>query len=90
MEVLSYSVFRQTLSSVLDKVNEDSVPIQITRKGGRGAVVMSVEDYESLEETLYILQNKSLSKQMARSMETHKKGMGRKASKGMIDEILSS
>ena len=90
MEVLSYSVFRQTLSSVLDKVNEDSVPIQITRKGGRGAVVMSVEDYESLEETLYILQNKSLSKQMVRSMETHKKGMGRKASKGMIDEILSS
>ena len=36
MEVLSYSTFRQSLASTLDKVNEDSTPIQITRKGNKG------------------------------------------------------
>jgi len=88
MEVLSYSIFRQTLASVLDKVNEDSVPIQITRKGSKGAVVMSVEDYKQLEETLYVLQNKSLSTQIEKSIQTHEAGKGHKASKQVMDEIL--
>ena len=89
MEVLSYSTFRQTLASVLDKVNEDSVPIQITRKGNKGAVVLSVEDYEQLEETLYVLQNKSLSAQIEKSIQTHEAGKGRKANKDVMDEITS-
>ena len=88
MDVLSYSTFRQSLIFVLDKVNEDSVPIQITRKGNKGAVVMSVEDYEQLEETLYVLQNKSLSKQIETSIQTHEANQGRKASKDMLNEIL--
>ena len=87
MEVLSYSTFRQSLASVLDKVNEDSVPIQITRKGNKGAVVMSVEDYEQLEETLYVLQNKSLSAQIEKSIQSHESGKGRKANKDVMDEI---
>ena len=87
MEVLSYSTFRQSLASVLDKVNEDSVPIQITRKGNKGAVVMSVEDYEQLEETLYVLQNKSLSAQIEKSIQSHEAGKGRKANKDVMDEI---
>ena len=88
MDVLSYSTFRQTLASVLDKVNEDSVPVQITRKGNKGAVVMSVADYEQLEETLYVLQNKSLSAQIEKSIQTHEAGKGRKANKQVMDEIL--
>ncbi len=87
MEVLSYSSFRQSLASMLDKVNEDSVPIQITRKGKKGAVVMSVDDYEQLQETLYILQNKSLSAQIEKSIQTHEAGQGRKADKQVMDEI---
>ncbi len=88
MEVLSYSIFRQSLASVLDKVNEDSVPIQITRKGNKGAVVMSVEDYEQLEETLYVLQNKPLLTQIEKSIQTHEAGKGRKADKQILHEIL--
>lgn len=87
MEVLTYSVFRQTLASVLDKVNEDSVPVQITRKGGKGAIVMSVDDFEQLEETLYVLQNKSLAAQIEKSIQTHEAGAGRKADQRVIDEI---
>ena len=90
MEVLSYSTFRQSLASVLDKVNEDSVPVQITRKGNKGAVVMSVEDYEQLEETLYVLQNKSLSAQINKSIQTHEASKGRKANKDVMDEISNA
>ena len=90
MEVLSYSSFRQSLATVLDKVNEDSVPVQITRKGNKGAVVMSVEDYEQLEETLYVLQNKSLSSQIEKSIQTHEATKGRKASKAVLDEIAKA
>ena len=88
MEVLSYSIFRQSLASVLDKVNVDSTPIQITRKVNRGAVVMSVEDYEQLEETLYVLQNKSLSAQIEKSIQIQESGKGRKTDKQVMDEIL--
>jgi len=88
MDILSYSTFRQSLASVLDKVNEDSVPIQITRKGNKGAVVMSVEDYEQLEETLYVLQNKSLSSQIEKSIQTYEAGKGREADKQTLNEIL--
>ena len=89
MDVLSYSTFRQSLASVLDKVNEDSTPIQITRKGNKGAVVMSVSDYEQLEETLFVLQNKSLSAQIEKSIQTHEAGKGKKADKKIMDEIFS-
>ncbi len=88
MDVLSYSAFRQSLASVLDKVNEDSVPVQITRNGKKGAIVMSVDDYEQLQETLYVLQNKSLSTQIEKSIQTHKADKGRKADKDVLDEIL--
>lgn len=87
MEAITYSVFRQSLASVLDKVNDDSIPVQITRKGNKGAIVMSIEDYDQLTETLYVLQNKSLSAQIAQSIKTHEARSGQKASQQILNEI---
>jgi len=64
METISYTHFRASLAGVLDKVNDDSVPVQITRKGGKGAVVISMDDWSSIQETLYVLQNKTLMRQI--------------------------
>lgn len=64
MEAVSYTNFRQNMANVLDHVNDDSVPVQITRKGKRPAVVVSMDDWESLQETLYVLQNKHLMRQI--------------------------
>lgn len=55
MDTLSYTTFRQNLASVLDKVNVDHVPIMITRQNGEPAIVMSVEDFKSYEETAYLM-----------------------------------
>lgn len=55
MNTLSYSAFRSHLASTLDKVNNDHVPILITRQNGKPAVVMSLEDFNSYEATAYLV-----------------------------------
>ena len=55
MDAISYSAFRSHLAEMLDKVNEDHVPILITRQNGKPAVVMSLEDFKSYEETAYLM-----------------------------------
>lgn len=55
MDTLSYSAFRNQLASVLDKVNSDHKPVMITRQNGKPAIVMSVEDFHSYEETAYLM-----------------------------------
>ena len=51
---LSYSEMRQNLKNCLDKVCIEHTPLLITRKRGDNVVVMSEDDYRSLEETAYL------------------------------------
>ncbi len=55
MNSMSYSAFRTNLANTLNKVNEDHVPVIITRQNGLPAVVMSLEDFRSYEETAYLM-----------------------------------
>ena len=55
MNTISYSNFRSHLAETLDKVNEDHVPIIITRQNGKPAVIISLEDFKSYEETAYLM-----------------------------------
>ena len=55
MDSISYSEFRSQLASILDKVNDDHVPMLITRRNGKAAVVMSLDDFKSYEETAYLM-----------------------------------
>lgn len=55
MDAISYSAFRSNLAKTLDKVNEDHVPVLVTRQNGKPAVVISLEDFKSYEETAYLM-----------------------------------
>jgi len=55
MDTMSYSAFRNHLAGSLDKVNEDHNPLLITRQNGKPAVVMSLDDFHSYEETAYLM-----------------------------------
>ena len=55
---------------------EDHVPLRVKRRGGQDFVVVGVEDWEREQETLYVLQNKSLMEQIERSLKTHGEGQG--------------
>lgn len=55
MDTISYSAFRTQLAGTLDKVNKDQKPLLITRQNGKPAVVMSLEEFHSYEETAYLM-----------------------------------
>ena len=57
MESINYTTFRKELSKVIDRVNEDHCPILITRQKRAAAVLMSLEDFKSYEETAYLLRS---------------------------------
>jgi antitoxin YefM len=56
MKTTSYSDLRRNLAATIDKVTADHEPIIITRDRGKpAAVLISVEDFETYEETRYLL-----------------------------------
>ena len=57
MTAISYTAARENLAATMDKVCEDHAPIIITRNRNQAVVMMSLEDYEALEETAYLLKN---------------------------------
>lgn len=58
MRTTSYSDLRRNLAATLDSVTNDHAPVLITRERGKpAAVLMSVEDFASYEETQYLLRN---------------------------------
>jgi len=73
---LSAHQFRANLKQVVDSAIENHEPVTVTRKNGEAFVVMSLDDYEREQETLYVLSNQSLMKQIADSLQTHQEGKG--------------
>lgn len=57
MKTMTYSAFRGELAGTLDQVNEDHKPVLITRQNGKPAVVMSLDDFQAYEETMYLMQS---------------------------------
>ena len=51
---ISYSQLRKNLKSCLDKVCSEHVPILVTRRKGENVMIISEDDYRSLEETAYL------------------------------------
>jgi len=58
VSVVTYSYARQHLAELMDEVERDRAPVYISRQRKRGAaVLMSLEDYQAMETTLYLLSN---------------------------------
>ena len=89
MESISVNKFRDNLKTFVDAVTDRHEPLRVTRRGGQDFIVMSVEDWEREQETLYILQNSSLMNQIARSQETHANGSGYQPTSKELSEIDS-
>lgn len=89
MDSISVNQFRDNLKAYVEKTVSEHVPIKVTRRAGDDFVIMSAEDWEREQETLHILQNTSLMKQLADSMETHRKNSGYKPTEEQLNEISS-
>lgn len=84
MDTLSYSAFRSHLANAMDKVNEDHKPILITRQNGKPAVVMSLEDFKSYEETAYLMASPKNAERLNKAIVQLKSGQG--VERGLLEE----
>jgi antitoxin YefM len=57
MEVLNYTEFRQNLAKNLDKVNDDAEIVIVSRSKGKNVVVMDLDEYNAMTETLHIIKS---------------------------------
>ena len=57
MDAITYSAARANLASTMDRVCNDHEALVITRGGEQSVVMLSLEDFNALEETAYLLRN---------------------------------
>ena len=89
MTSISINQFTNNLQAFIKQVIQQHTPLKITNQDGADFVVVSAEDWEQQQETLFILQNSNLMQQISRSMATHTKNQGYHPSKEELNEILS-
>ncbi len=68
MNTMTYSEARSQLAATIMKVCRDHAPVTITRKRENAVVMMSLEDYESLSETCYLLRSPANARRLLRSI----------------------
>jgi len=76
MTAITYTAARETLASTMDTVCENHSPVIITRNRDQAVVLMSLEDYESLQETAYLLRAPANARRLIESMHELKEGRG--------------
>lgn len=60
----------------MKKVCDDHAPIIVTRKNNEAVILMSLEDYEALTETAYLMQSPKNAKRLIDSVEELNAGRG--------------
>ena len=68
MQAVTFSEARKNLKKYFDKVYTDHNPLIITRKNNENVVVLSMNDYNSILETQYLLSSKNNSKRLLSSL----------------------
>ncbi len=54
MEIVTYSDARANLKSLMDRVVEDRFPYAVTRQRGKPVVIISLDDWNSIQETIHL------------------------------------
>ncbi len=83
MDAITYSTARAKLADTMDRVCEDHAPIIITRNGEQAVVMMSLDDYEALEETAYLLRSPRNARRLLESIGSLE------ARKGKVRKLLA-
>jgi antitoxin YefM len=76
MKSITYAAARKNLASPINRVCEDNAPVIITRNRDQAVVMLSLSEYESLEETAHVLRSPANAKRLLRSIEQLEGGKG--------------
>ncbi|MFZ4703151.1 MAG: type II toxin-antitoxin system Phd/YefM family antitoxin [Candidatus Methylumidiphilus sp.] len=88
MEVTSADNFKENMKTYAAQVTRKHMPLKVIHNGEDDFVVISAEDWEREQETLYILQNNDLMKQIADSLVTHVNQSGYLPTDRDLNEII--
>ena len=76
MDAITYTHARSHLAETMEKVCDDHAPVIITRKHERSVVMISLEDYQALEETAYLLRSPKNACRLLKSIAELEAGRG--------------
>ena len=76
MKTMSYTESRARYAEVLDSVANDREEVIITRAGHDPVVIVSLEDYQSLRETAYLMRSPANARRLLDAMERLEAGRG--------------
>jgi len=76
MNAISYTAARANLASTMAQVCDDHTPIIITRKSEGPVVMMSLEDYNAMQETTYLLRSPANARDLLESIAELEAGKG--------------
>ena len=76
MKIMTYTESRARHAEVLDQVVNDREEIVITRQGHESVVIMALDEYESLMETVYLMQSPANARHLRDSIARHRAGEG--------------
>lgn len=86
MNAITYTAARENLASTMDRVCVDHDPVIITRNRDQAVVMLSLEDYESLQETAYLLRSPANAKRLLASIDSLNNGKNLKKNiKDLVD-----
>ena len=74
MQVVNYTEFRNNLAKSLNMVNDNSEVVVVSRSKGKNVVVMSLEEYNSIQETLHLVSSKANQKRLDAAIEEMQSG----------------
>lgn len=75
MKVLNFTEFRQNLAKNLDKVNDDAEIVIVSRSKGKNVVVMDLEEYNAMTETLHIIKSEANRKRLQDAIDEMNSGI---------------
>lgn len=74
MDAITYSTVRKHLVETMERVCDDHEPVIITRRNARSVIMLSLEDFNAIEETAYLLRSPSNAANLRKSFAQYEKG----------------
>src|SRR5262245_54123955 len=74
MKSITYTAARENLASTINRVCEDNAPVLITCNRDQAVVMLSLSEYESLQETAHLLRSPANVKRLLKSIESLERG----------------
>ena len=77
MDAITYTAARADLANTMNRVCQDHEPIIITRSGEQAVVMLSLDDFNALEETSYLLRSPANARRLLQSIADLEQGKGK-------------